>query len=188
MEIKGNFTVQVTGIQMRADKKNDGQQILVDADLTLNAEEAEKYFGEGFAFVAFAGMRNTVVGHDDGDETVTQFGYSSKKPPKWLRPSVHHVDLWGVKDKTQPEILSIIAGDNVELVTVKLRFVIDANADEARIGKLGAMVGKQAKIKLKPEKAAAFPAAAPTAKGNGAVATIGRKRRATAAASPEQAA
>ena len=186
MEIKGNFTVQVTGIQMRADKKNDGQQMLVDADLTLNAEEAEQYFGEGFAFVAFAGMRNTVLANDDGDETVTQFGYATKKPPKWLRPSVHHVELWGVKDKTQPEIRSIIAGDNVELVTVKLRFTLDTNADEARIGKLGAMTGKQAKVKIRPEKAAAFPAAAP-GKGNGTVETISGGKRRAAATAPQAA-
>lgn len=166
MEISGTFTVDVTGLQLKADKKNDGQEACVDCNLTLTPETAVKQFGEAFAHVAFACMREQVEEHEDGDETVTRFGYSTKKPPKWLRPSVHNMDLWGVKQKGQPEIRKITAGDNVQQVIVALRFTIDANEDEGIIGKLGALVGKTGKVKIKPMRAVAFPARRP-AKGNG---------------------
>lgn len=164
MEISGSFNVSVTGIQMKADKKNDGQEILVDCDLSLSPKDAEKHFGEAFHHVAFACMREVVEPHDDGDATVTRFGYSTKMPPKWLRSSVHNIDLWKTKQRGQPVIRKITAGEDLPQVTIALRFTFDANENAEIIGNLGVMVGKTAKIKLKPIQGAAFSDSPPVKK------------------------
>lgn len=156
MEITGTLNADISGITLRADKKNDGQEILVDARIKLTPEDAQSKFGEAFHHVAFACMRNMVDQSEEGDATITRFGYSSKKPPKWLRPSVHAIDLWGVKQQGQPKIQKIEAGDDEAAVYVHLRFTFDANEDADTIGQLGAKCGKTAKIKLKPVQAAAF--------------------------------
>ncbi len=183
MEISGNLTVRVKKATQVENQKKDGQQVQVDCELTMTPDQAEKTFGEAFHHVAFACMRKRVEPHDDGDVTIIQFGYETKKPPTWLKASVHNIDLWGVKDKGQPQIQKIVAGDDIEQVTVKLRFLVDGLNDEKRIGTLGAAVGNTRKVKLKPLKATAFPARPPTkgrAKqppknkraGNGTVSTL----------------
>ncbi len=157
MEITGALAGNVTNVQLKADNTNDGQQVIVDFTCKLTQEVAKQRFGEPLQHVAFACLRRVVESNVDGDETVHRFGYSSKKAPKWLRPSLHVVDLWGNKQRIQPEIRKIIAGDNEAAVTVHLRFVFDANEDEALIGSLGAKSGKQVKVKLKPVQVAALP-------------------------------
>lgn len=161
MEINGTLKALVTNVQLKADNTNDGQEVTVDVTTKLTPEDAKAKFGEAFHHVAFACMRDVVDHSDDGDATVTQFGYSSKKPPKWLRPSVHNIDLWGTKTKIQPKIQKIVAGDDERAVTVHLRFVINTNADEETIGALGAQCGKEAKVKLKAVATAAFPVKKP---------------------------
>lgn len=165
MEINGTIKARVTNIQLKADETNDGQAVVVDVETKLTPEDAEAKFGEAFRHVAFACMRDIVDLGEDGDATITQFGYSSKKPPKWLRPSVHNVDLWGTKDKIQPKILKIVAGDNERAVVVHLRFVVATNAEAEVIGALGAVCGKEAKIKLKALQSAAVPVQKPPKKG-----------------------
>lgn len=89
---------------MKANNDKDGQEIFVDTDIKLSPDDALKKFGEAFHHVAFGSMKNYIEENEDGDETVTRFGYSTKKPPKWLKPSVHSIDLWGNKQKGQPKI------------------------------------------------------------------------------------
>ncbi len=161
MEFSGSFNVKVKKAVQVENQNKDGQQVQVDCLLTLTPDEAEEHFGEAFHHVAFACMRNQIEPHDDGDVTITTFGYASKKPPKWLRASVHNFNLWGVKDKGQPQIQKFIAGDDLEQVTVALRFLVDGLDDVERIGALGAAVGHSRKVTLKPLKAAAFPARPP---------------------------
>lgn len=161
VEINGSFNVKVKKATQVEHTKSDGQQVQVDCEMTITPDGAEQLFGEAFHHVAFACMRNRVEPHDDGDVTVTQFGYETKKPPKWLKASVHQINLWGVKDKGQPQILKLQAGDNMEQVIVKMRFLVDGNSDVQRIGTLGAKVGHVGKVTLKPVKASAFPARAP---------------------------
>ncbi len=163
MEITGALSGNVTNVQLKADNTNDGQQVIVDFTCKLTQEVAKQRFGEALQHVAFACMHKMVEANVDGDETVTRFGYSSKKAPKWLRPSLHVVDLWGNKQQIQPEIRKITAGDNEAAVTIHLRFAFDANEDEALIGSLGAKSGKQVKVKLKPVQVTAIPKQAPKA-------------------------
>ncbi len=115
MEINGAFNMKVGKCQIPSDNTNDGQQILVDGEIKVTPDQAKKAFGEAFHCVAFATMHDAIdhgssKEKGEGEATVTRFGYDSKKPPKWLTPALHHVDLWGTKQKTQPEIRKIIAG------------------------------------------------------------------------------
>ncbi len=167
MEISGTFSMNVGKVQIPSNEANDGQQIYVDGEIKVTPEMAEKQFGTAFHYVAFATMHDQVVPggvDDEGDATITRFGYDSKKVPKWLVPSLHTVDLWGQKQKTQPEIQKIIAGDDEEAVTLKVRFVFDTSRDEKLIGALGAMSGKVAKVKIKAVQTAAIGKAAPATK------------------------
>jgi len=155
MEIKGTFAAEVEAVGLKANTKSDGQQITVDTRIKLTPEDAEKKFGEAFHHVAFASMRKTVDPSEDGDATVIQFGYSTKKPPKWLRPSVHQIDLWGTLQTGQPDIRAIQAGENEEAVYVQVRFTFDALGAKV-IGAIGDECGKVAKVKIKPCQIAAF--------------------------------
>jgi hypothetical protein len=163
MEITGSFNMNVGKVQIPSDSTNDGQQIWVDGEIKVNPEQAKKAFGEAFHYVAFATMHDGVQPGTDkekGDATVVRFGYDSKKAPKWLTPALHNVDLWGVKQKTQPSIQKIIAGDNERAVMIKVRFVFDTNRDEGLIGAIGAKSGQVAKVKIRPVQVAAIEKAA----------------------------
>jgi hypothetical protein len=161
MEIQGSFNLNVGKVQIPSDSTNDGQQIWIDGEIKITPEQAEKSFGEAFHYVAFATMHDAVdpgnpQEEGEGDATVVRFGYDSKKAPKWLTPALHYVDLWGQKQKTQPSIQKIVAGDNERAVILKVRFVFDTNRDEALIGALGAKSGTTAKVKIKPVQVAAI--------------------------------
>lgn len=162
MEIKGNFNLQVGKVSIPVNEANDGQQIFIDGELKVVPEQSKASFGDAFHYVAFATMHSaTEPGgvDDEGDATVTRFGYDSKKPPKWLKPALHHVDLWGVKQKTQPIIQLIQAGDNEQAVILKVRFVFNTNRDPALIGALACKGGQTGKVKIKPVQTAALQVA-----------------------------
>lgn len=165
VEIKGTFNFAVGKTQLPANQAKDGQQMYVDGELKVTPDRAKDTFGDAFFYVAFGTMHKATSpgANEDGDATEIRFGYGSKKPPKWLTPALHHVDLWGNKQKTQPIIQRIVAGANEEAVTLKVRFVFDTNRDEALIGSLGAKSGTTAKIKLRPVQTAALQTAAQAA-------------------------
>lgn len=160
MEITGSFNLQVGKVQVPVNEANDGQQIFIDGELKVVPEQSKTCFGEAFHYVAFATMHNAVQPggvDDEGDATVTRFGYDTKKPPKWLTPALHHVDLWGIKQKTQPVIQLITAGDNEQAVILRVRFIFNTNRDPALIGALACKGGQAAKVKIKPVQTAALP-------------------------------
>jgi hypothetical protein len=162
MEITGNFNFQVGKVSIPVNEANDGQQIFIDGELKVVPEQARAAFGDAFHYVAFATMHDAIQPggvDDEGDSTVTRFGYDAKKPPKWLTPALHHVDLWGVKQRTQPVIQLITSGDNEKAVVLKVRFIFNTNRDPALIGALACKGGQTAKVKIKPVQTAAIPVA-----------------------------
>lgn len=158
MEIKGSFNLKIGKVQIPVNESDDGQQIYVDGEIKVSPEQAEKALGQAFHYVAFATMHDGVDQgtKEEGDATVVRFGYDSKKPPKWLTPALHHVSLCGVKQKVQPIISRIVAGDNEKAVVLKVRLVFDTNRDEGIIGALGAKSGTTAKVQIKPVQVAAI--------------------------------
>ena len=158
MEIKGTFNMDVGKIQLPATINQNGQQIYVDGEIKVNPDQAKSGFGDAFHYVAFATMHDGVERGkpEEGDATVTRFGYDSKKAPRWLTPAVHSVEIAGIKQKTQPEIRKIVAGKNERAVIVSMRFVFDTNRDSDIVGAIGILSGTATKVKLKPVQNAAF--------------------------------
>lgn len=157
MDFRGTFQAAIQKIVMKADTKNDGQQLEVEATIRVDAEQAEKMGDFDLRQICFGDMHETVEEsevedgeEDSGDATVTRFGYGTKKPPKWARPSVHKVSLWGTKQETQPQLLSIASDPDSEEAILKFRFVLDTNEDAELIGNVGVKCGKTAKVTMKP--------------------------------------
>lgn len=148
MELKGSLQVFVSKITIKADSQNDGQQILVDCSAKVT-QETIKGWGEAFEQIAFGDMRSVVEPSDEGDATVTRFGYSKKSLPAWARLPVHKVNLWGNKQNTQPQIRGILAGDDEAAVTVEFRFVFDI-VDKELIGELGTACGETKAVHIEP--------------------------------------
>lgn len=145
MKLKGTFSVDIRRFEIKSDSSNTGKEALVDIEIGLKQEEAEKKIGEDFVALAFSTMR--VQENDEGED-----GYhhlvDSIKPGRNCILEQHRITIDDQPEfVAQPELLRIKPVDGEPKVTALIRIPIDVSK-AAVINALTKLVGESVKVKL----------------------------------------